>query len=72
MQWRNDEDDRREFEPKIPKLIQDDGGYGSEDIVVVFEEHSPERGSKGRRRQWGRKRDEVRNGDDNHGLCNIL
>ena len=52
--WRSDEDDKTEIRPKFPKLIQEDGGYGNEDIVEVIEEHSPVRGSKGNGRERGR------------------
>ena len=45
-QWRSDDDDKTETEPKFPKLIQEDGAFRNEDIVEVIEEHSPERGSK--------------------------
>lgn len=54
-EWRSEEEDKTEIKPKVPKLIQEDGGYGNEDIVVVIEEHSPERGWKGRERERGRK-----------------
>ena len=61
-EWRNDEDDKTEIKPKFPKLIEEDAGYGNEDVVVVIEEHSPERGSKRKGREPSSE--EIKDGVD--------